>query len=102
MDRAFDYAKLGMCTEASYPYEAKEGTCQAMSCSRGIPAGAVQGFRDVDPNSKISLMSAIVRGPVSIAIEADKLVFQLYKTGVLDGLCGAKLDHGVLLVGYGS
>jgi hypothetical protein len=47
-------------------------------------------------------MSAVQQQPVSIAIEADKSVFQLYKTGVLSGMCGAKLDHGVLLVGYGT
>ena len=42
-------------------------------------------------------------GPVSIAIEADTKAFQLYKSGVLTGdACGTNLDHGVLVVGYGS
>merc|ERR1712232_359390 len=42
-------------------------------------------------------------GPVSIAIEADKTPFQLYRGGILDNpACGKKLDHGVLLVGYGT
>merc|ERR550537_1699039 len=42
-------------------------------------------------------------GPVSIAIEADKSVFQLYKSGVLSSAgCGTQLDHGVLVVGYGE
>ena len=41
--------------------------------------------------------------PVSVAIEADASVFQSYKDGVMDSLkCGTNLDHGVLVVGYGT
>merc|ERR1712031_69436 len=40
--------------------------------------------------------------PVSIAVEADKSAFQLYSGGILTSTCGTNLDHGVLLVGYGS
>ena len=37
-----------------------------------------------------------------MAIEADKPVFQQYKTGVITGTaCGTQLDHGVLAVGFG-
>jgi len=50
-----------------------------------------------------ALLEAAGKQPVSIAIEADKSAFQLYKGGVLDSaLCGKRLDHGVLLVGYGN
>jgi len=42
-------------------------------------------------------------GPVSVAIEADKLVFQMYTSGIIDSTsCGTNLDHGVLVVGYGT
>merc|ERR1712226_786259 len=34
--------------------------------------------------------------------KADKSVFQRYKSGVLQSTCGSQLDHGVLLVGYGT
>jgi cathepsin L len=40
---------------------------------------------------------------VSVAIEADKISFQQYQSGVITGNeCGDQLDHGVLAVGYGS
>merc|ERR1711907_730229 len=50
-----------------------------------------------------SLQAAVSKQPVSVAIEADKSAFQLYRGGVLDNsACGTQLDHGVLLVGYGT
>jgi KDEL-tailed cysteine endopeptidase len=39
---------------------------------------------------------------VSVAIEADEQAFQFYSGGVLTSGCGTSLDHGVLLVGYGT
>jgi len=40
---------------------------------------------------------------VSIAIEADTSFFQLYSGGILNGsACGTSLDHGVIVVGYGT
>ena len=47
------------------------------------------------------MKAAIAKTPVSVAIQANQLSFQLYKKGVLSGACGSKLDHGVLAVGYG-
>merc|ERR1712130_448056 len=36
------------------------------------------------------------------AVAADQSSFMFYGGGILDGLCGVKVDHGVLVVGYGS
>jgi len=103
MDNAFKYAeKNALCTEKSYPYKAKGGTCEASSCTVGIPKGGVTGFKDVAPKDLQAMEEAVAQQPVSIAIEADQRVFQMYHSGVLTSTCGTKLDHGVLAVGYGT
>jgi len=101
MDAGFSFLKSsGSCTEQSYPYTARDGSCKR-SCTFGIPQGGVTGYRDVS-GGESGLASALQSGPVSVAIEADQSAFQLYKGGVLSGNCGTQLDHGVLLVGMTS
>jgi len=106
MDLAFQYVeKNGLCTEDSYKYIAgggKAGTCKASGCTKGLAAGAVTGFHDVGANSEQNMMSALALGPVSIAVEADKATFQSYRSGIMTGLCGTNLDHGILAIGYGT
>merc|ERR1711907_468392 len=64
--------------------------------------GKVVGFQDVSSGSATQLKAALNKGPVSVAIEADKMAFQGYTGGVITGTaCGTQLDHGVLAVGYG-
>eukprot|EP00928_Gymnodinium_smaydae_P035746 TRINITY_DN250_c0_g1_i6.p2 TRINITY_DN250_c0_g1~~TRINITY_DN250_c0_g1_i6.p2 ORF type:complete len:369 (-),score=92.18 TRINITY_DN250_c0_g1_i6:84-1124(-) len=103
MDTAFQFAENNaLCTEESYPYEAAQGKCKSKSCTVGVAKGAVTGFKDVKSDDEKAMMSALQQQPVSIAIEADKAVFQLYHSGVLTATCGDQLDHGVLAVGYGT
>jgi len=103
MDNGFAFAeKNAMCTEASYSYTGTKGTCSASSCTVGLAQGSVTGFKDVTVNSVEALMTALAQQPVSVAIEADSIFFQLYSGGVMQFWCGTKLDHGVLAVGYGT
>merc|ERR1719247_2576784 len=103
MDNAFTWiSQNGICSEDSYPYTSGSGvtgTCKK-SCT---PSVTLTGHTDVPSKDETSLKAAVSKQPVSVAIEADKSAFQLYKGGVLDNpACGTQLDHGVLVVGYGT
>jgi len=100
MDNAFQYAiDNGMCTESEDPYTAKKETCDT-DCDKKAFYSSCQ---DVTANNQQDLAAAVSQQPVSIAIEADTKAFQLYTSGVLTGsACGTNLDHGVLIVGYGT
>jgi len=90
-----------LCLEADYPYTSgggSNGVCKT-SCAGKAKVGGVYNV----PRSETALMAALNKGPVSIAIEADKRAFQGYRGGVLDNsACGTQLDHAVLLVAYGT
>merc|ERR1711918_62028 len=99
MASAFQWAESQkVATESSYPYTARDGSCKS-SYTTAIPRGGVTGYKSVGQSTN-SLKSAIQTGPVSVAIEADQMAFQLYSGGVLSSGCGTNLDHGVLAVGY--
>lgn len=70
-----------MCTEESYSYTATNGQCHTSGCTIGVPKGGVTGYKDVAHDDENALMEAVAKGPVSIAIEADKSVFQLSAGG---------------------
>jgi len=104
MDDAFKYDEDagGLCSEADYPYLAVQGDTCMNNCTK-VPGSHVSTFTDVTPNNVDSLMGALSQQPISVAIEADTLEFQMYSTGVFDSeSCGVSLDHAVLAVGYGS
>jgi len=97
MDDAFEYIikNAGLGSEAAYPYTARDGKCKT------VPAvSTVSKYTDVKKNDETGLMSAVNIEPVSVAVDAQS--WQTYKGGVMTGLCGKQLDHGVLLIGYGT
>jgi C1A family cysteine protease len=102
MDDAFKYVEKegGLCLESAYAYTARDGTCKAATC--GTKYNPIKSYTDVSHDSSTALETAAAAGCVSIAIEADQSSFQFYKSGILNGSCGTRLDHGVLVVGYGT
>ena len=84
-----------------YDYTASRGTCQDGTLENtGVMA---LSYTDVTVNDSAQVMAAIAQHPISVAIEADKFVFQAYSGGIFDSAsCGTNLDHAVALVGYGT
>jgi C1A family cysteine protease len=111
MDQAFGWvATNGLLAEKDDTYKCADQTsdeCTSSQCPDGaftqvLKPGDVTGHTDVD-QTEGALEAAVMKQPVSVAIEADQTVFQHYKSGVLtNDACGENLDHGVLIVGYGT
>ncbi|CAB1119136.1 unnamed protein product [Ectocarpus sp. CCAP 1310/34] len=102
MDYSFHWIQQngGICSEEDYPYTAEGDLCKKSTCDV-VEGTMVDRWIDVETDDEQALMEAVAQQPVSIAIEADQMSFQLYSGGVLTAACGTNLDHGVLLVGYG-
>jgi cathepsin L len=97
MDSAFRYAaRYGLEGESSYPYKAVQGQCQYSSSSVAYQNKA---YKDVTRRSSTAFLTAVAQQPVSIAIDAEKIMS--YSSGIFNNSnCGTQLDHGVLAVGY--
>ena len=59
----------------------------------------ISGYMDVPAADEDALKHAVARQPVSVAICASTL--QFYFSGVVNSCC-EDLNHGVLVVGYGT
>ncbi|XP_075396455.1 cathepsin S isoform X2 [Tenrec ecaudatus] len=103
MTEAFQYIidNKGIDSDIAYPYKATDGKCQydpkkrAATCSKytELPFGDEDALKEAVAN----------KGPVSVAIDASHSSFFLYKSGVYyDPSCTQKVNHGVLVIGYGN
>ena len=103
MEGAFKFIiENGQCSDASYPYTSGVSKTGG-SCQKCSAVAHISSCSDVKPNDQISLKAAVAKQPVAVAIEADTRYFQSYSGGILtSSSCGTNLDHGVLVVGYGT
>ena len=103
MDYAFQYIeKNGLEQESEYPYVSGAGHVPSCKYEHSSAVGTVSNFHDISQGSFSQMKAGLAKSPVSVAIEADQMAFQMYTGGILTTGCGTKLDHGVLAVGYGT
>lgn len=90
-------AEAGLELEDTYPYTGADGDCNAKKLKSYTTNS---NYKLVQTQSAAALKAAIAKQPVTVGIEADQNVFQLYSSGVIKKNCGDNLDHAVLAVGY--
>ncbi|KAI7738545.1 LOW QUALITY PROTEIN: hypothetical protein M8C21_032893 [Ambrosia artemisiifolia] len=78
----------------------KDGICDKNR--KNAKVVSIDGYEDVPVNDELALQKAVANQPITVSIEASSLDFQFYDSGIFSGSCGTDLDHGVVVVGYGT
>lgn len=101
MNNAFEYALKsgGLQREVDYPYTGRDGQCKF---DKNKIAASVSNFSVVSVDEDQVAANLVKNGPLAVGINAAFM--QTYVGGVsCPYICSKHLmDHGVLLVGYGS
>ncbi|KAI6701165.1 hypothetical protein NL676_015489 [Syzygium grande] len=101
MNSAFEYTLKagGLMREGDYPYTGTDrGTCKF---DKSKIAASVANFSVVSLDEDQIAANLVKNGPLAVGINA--VFMQTYIGGVsCPFICSKRLDHGVLLVGYGS
>lgn len=105
MELAFEYAmENGLFTEWTYPYTSYLGVDGDCALPTPGAAAGITNYTKIPTNSYSGLMDAVAnQGPVAITVDASQ--WSSYSGGIFSGCDDeeySELDHGVLLVGYGS
>jgi len=103
MDGAFQYVinTSGIEKESDYPYDPQDDPCVF---NKSKIAATISSYHDVKGGEQ-GLKAAVAKnGPISVGIDAGSASFQFYKNGVYyePDCSSTMLDHGVLVVGYGT
>jgi cathepsin L len=107
MELAYEYAMAnGLTDEWTTPYTSYngvDGNCTLTADDTPVRVAGITGYTVTAQNSYDELLEAVATvGPVGITVDASQ--WSSYAGGVFDGCNQANpdLDHGVLLVGYGT
>jgi C1A family cysteine protease len=101
MTSAYKYTRdYGIQTGSVYPYLGVKGACK-YNATKVVFKNV--GWISVAKNDQVQLAAAVAKQPVSAAVQADATIFQFYGGGIMDSTaCGTAINHGVLIVGYGT
>ncbi|CAL9232449.1 unnamed protein product [Arabidopsis halleri] len=91
----------GLGTDNDYPYKALNGVCNDRLKENNKNV-MIDGYENLPANDESALMKAVAHQPVTAVVDSSSREFQLYASGVFDGTCGTNLNHGVVVVGYGT
>ncbi|CAH2075910.1 unnamed protein product [Thlaspi arvense] len=101
MNSAFEYTLKtgGLMREEDYPYTGKDGPTCKLDKSKIV--ASVSNFSVISIDEEQIAANLVKNGPLAVAINAAYM--QTYIGGVsCPYICARRLNHGVLLVGYGS
>jgi len=95
----------GIESEAEYPYCGINCDGEACQFSKSKVVTTISSYKNIQQGSESALQTSVAANhTVSIGIDASSEGFQLYSGGVYNNpFCSStQLDHGVLIVGYGT
>uniref|UniRef100_A0A1J3CSU4 Putative cysteine proteinase n=1 Tax=Noccaea caerulescens TaxID=107243 RepID=A0A1J3CSU4_NOCCA len=104
VETAYEYLvnNGGLGTNNDYPYKAVNGVCDGRLKENNKNVIMIDGYENLPANNELALRKAVAHQPVTAVIDSSSREFQLYESGVFDGTCGTNLNHGVVVIGYGT
>ena len=88
-------------TEAAYPYTGRDGTCKYNVANSTYVK--MESYTNVTADSPSAMKTALNSHVLSVAIQANKMCFQTYSSGIFNNSnCGTSLDHATNVVGWGT
>jgi len=99
MPNAYEYVIKtgGIDTESSYTYQGVDSTCSYNQANVGA---RLKNWTMISQDETQMQAWLAANGPIAIAASAEE--WQFYVGGVFYLPCTTDLDHGILIVGYGT